>query len=973
MTFISGFSDGIFGGAKSIMSMYGMMQQAKITQRGIAAGDAVEAARQDDTDNTTANEKWEKDYAAGGGDPSDGATGNDAIDTTIDPKTGKEVPRKSGPADAKAAPDGKAAPDANRVEHPDSSRPKSTQGLDETLRKLRVGQRADATVTPREAAGGTALTTPAGNQQAIETGVAPASQREDREDTTTPPMSPRELAAARLTPKGNAPIAPSNLQTFDQPPQGLRVPPPQYGPASAPASGPEAAAPTQAAQAGPPPPIAAGDLSSWSARAAQKYGPKQPMSAGDIEQQANTPPAAVPPAAPGLGSRILSALNPIGSAQAATPAPAPAAAPSAPAPAPAPAAAPGAAPGAPTPAAAPGAPAPAGDANPERTPPPPAPTVASKQSVPQPSSGSLPPDVAGATVTLPVSKENQVAPGQTTPTAQSQQTPQSTIPPFNARPYMELAQRFPENKALVDRIGAEEGVTPARLALHWWMESRLKDTSGDGKAGERGVMQMMPGTQAQVDPKHTLDVSTKEGSLRLAARYIHGLDSEFRQDSPLSVGAYQGGAGSARAIMNGYGAQHPNTVKYMAESFPEQTINASNLIGNAKIDAAAAIKAGTEGGPDGFLHFISQSGDPGVGMTDKWRAAETALMTLAATKGDIEGMRHASDFVLQMSQQGSTTSLMNAYQAMQSGDGTTAAQQLARAYAFFPDGAMGRFGVDNKGQVFGQRVDENDPSQAIGGHFQITPESLLQKMQQTRDPAKFTQMIQEQQKQTQAIRFQQQHGAFYAQRTSNEADSIRLRHEDRQDTITQRDKAASEASAAKVEAAKTLADGKADAAALKAGAAPAGPDPQKVTGVDKEVTALYGKDHQNLDTAGQLLSPEKNALASQLHMDLRTNSIGHAITSPEANRLSVGLVNGTLTAAQGEDGRPAILRKGPDGKPTGAPMALISLASFHRLQEVRLPQGTSQALPIGPRPATVVSPNSSAMPSQGIPTNNAVR
>jgi hypothetical protein len=210
---------------------------------------------------------------------------------------------------------------------------------------------------------------------------------------------------------------------------------------------------------------------------------------------------------------------------------------------------------------------------------------------------------------------------------------------------------------------------------------------------------MMPTTQDSVDPKHQLDPNKLEDSLTMGARYIKLMDARFGQDTPTSIYAYQQGEGNAAKLASGE-APHPNGRSYLEKAYNGQAVPAAAFTGPINVDAKQAMQAGLQGGPDGLLTYIAQTGSPQQPLSDKWRAAEVSMLRVAAMSGDPSALRHTQDYLLQMSQQGHTTSIINAYQAMQAGDGATAAQQLARANAFFPRRQHGPF----RGRCVGQRV-----------------------------------------------------------------------------------------------------------------------------------------------------------------------------------------------------------------------------------------------------------------------------
>ena len=328
----------------------------------------------------------------------------------------------------------------------------------------------------------------------------------------------------------------------------------------------------------------------------------------------------------------------------------------------------------------------------------------------------------------PAAAPSQAVQTQPAPAAQSEATPPANRPLLDPRPYAKLAEEAPQYRAMVDQVAQETGVSPQRLAWHWYREGGFHTQVPDGKAGEQGPLQVLPSTARTVDPKGNLDPHDLQSSLRLAGRYIGQMDAKFGQDTPASVMAYQGGPGSVQAMAaNPARAEidHPNTVAYGRAAFPGFQINGSHASKGIDIDPKNLVDANTQGGPDGALRYLSQvSQQSGMPMTDVMKSAESALVAQAAARGDIAGMQHAKDYFLQMSHAGANSNLMAAHQALSAGDSQSAAGYLAKAHAFFPDGSYGKFGIDAKGNLYGQRFDEHNPGNPLGQAFQVKPQDI---------------------------------------------------------------------------------------------------------------------------------------------------------------------------------------------------------------------------------------------------------
>ncbi len=782
--------------------------------------------------------------------------------------------------------------------------------------------------------------------QPIQEGATAASPDTGGSDQP-PPVS------AGAIPTTSGPVA----DVSKLPPLAAKAPPAAPAP---PVSSQDAAAATDPLSAGdgpaPAAPAASGsspasgsalDWQGWAAggpvpTAAAPAAPAAPAASGPSPASGSTSPA------PSLGARILNAVNPVGTAGAATSSPLPAAA--------------------------------------QATSPPdlsvPAPSSALMQALRSPdrrtptslqdapgaagtSDAASPPELGPATMTLP----QQAAPGQAPDARTSNDVTTRTA--FDGRPYAALMAQAPAYAKMVDQAADKYGVTPARLALHWNNESSLNTAAPDSATGAQGPLQIQPATARYLDPTGARDPTKLPDALDLAAQNIHLADTRYGRDTPLSVAAYQGGNGSADAIAAGEGAHHPNTVAYMAKSFPGQTLGPDQLQPGHAMSPAGIVQAAQQGGPDGVLNFIARSGPAAAPLSDKWRQAESALMTAAAAKGDIAGMTHARDFVFQQLHQGNATSLINAYQALQAGDGVSAAQQLARANAFFPDGATSRFGTDNQGNVWMQRVDEHDPTKPLGPPAQVTAERLQTMLLQTQDPNEFARTLAEQQRQVAQIRLEQQHGAYYSQLAGVREYMADRQAQTQQAVARTRASALTAAAGIRAGASEYGADQRLQGASVRGGAldragaaAPPGVNGLKPNQIDSEATRFYGG--QDATPSGPM-QPEQAGLASEIHQELRANTPG--MTALGARSLTLGLLGGGNVLRPVGNGLYGVF---PRGAQSGQPSAVISGAVAQRFGRLMMPgglgtpgrPGSGGALGLGSTPpSTVVQPSRSALPS----------
>jgi len=102
--------------------------------------------------------------------------------------------------------------------------------------------------------------------------------------------------------------------------------------------------------------------------------------------------------------------------------------------------------------------------------------------------------------------------------------------------------------ATIEAAAAEFDVDPLLIWAIMRRESRF-DPGAFGYVGERGLMQILPSTQAWIAEQLEEDISpgdalTPEASIRMGAWFLHFLLDYFDEDLELTVTAYNGGAGS---------------------------------------------------------------------------------------------------------------------------------------------------------------------------------------------------------------------------------------------------------------------------------------------------------------------------------------------------------------------------------------------------------------------------------------------
>ena len=911
MSGFGGFSQGLFGGIGSVFQLYGMYQGIQQTSAQMEGAAQVKEAMEGDQGlyqegKHPAAQDMSSTATYGGPDTPDPTSTKKEVDTSkiadapkapaIKTLTGADLPAPQAPppvSDADFA-TGRANPmatppaniDRNGIATTTPSQPALTSEQQRGIAPLPV-VKPIVTYDPSQA------DTP------LARGVLP-------QPTTSPAraISPTQMATQDIPPGGYPTAAPTAVAAQ---PQSQPVSPPAPTPALQP---PQASAPLPAA----------------------------PVPQGPPEGPPPGPQAAAQPAQPpGAISRILSALNPIGSAQAAETAPA----------------APATVKGLPvaqqdtplTPAEQQEASRRRGQSNEEwlteqdRQGKPAATPAAGQTGItpatpPKPADTQPAPTQAGPVEVATAGKTGTVAPGQTTPSVQSESQPQVIKPKLWTRPYDVLREQRPDLADMVTRIADEHHVSPYRLAQHWYAESRLKTTSPVSYKGARGPMQVIDDTRKNVDPRGIYDPEKLEDSLHLGALVIYGADQKYGKDSMGSFLAYQGGEGSANAAarnLEEFKTTHPQGWAYLKDNFPGQEVTQNMFTHFGDAGDPARLVAAANGGPDAVLREIVTSGPQGMGMTDLWRRAQTTLVYAAAMKGDYAGIQHAQDFIYQMSHQGALANMAAAHQALMSGDVTGAASALAKAHAFFPDNSFGRFGVGGDGKLYGERFDEAT-GKPVGKRFEVTKEGLLYQMMSAHDPKEYVKQVQTQQKLVEDARY---HDLTIGK---DLAIAGQVSADKGLDRGQRRD-------ASELASETTL-----SAAALRAGGrAPAG-QTQELHTIGTDATKRYGSESPD--------TPENNAKLSPIYADLRRKAVLAGKNMPDAQadslakRLTQGPAGG-LRMRDNNDGTTGVYEKNSD-----TPIGHIDSGLARTLAGNKpvAQQGALNVSPIGSQPSAQQQP-----------------
>ena len=366
----------------------------------------------------------------------------------------------------------------------------------------------------------------------------------------------------------------------------------------------------------------------------------------------------------------------------------------------------------------------------------------------------------------------KVVPDQKGDTQQSEPTNTSYAPPVNPHPYAWLKANDPEKAALVDeavRLHGDGGtsVTADQLAAHWANESHFGYTSITSKDGAIGPLQILAATARQMDPHGQFDTTTVKGGLAVATLYLKHLavDEHLGVNSVATNFAYMRGpvaAREAQADLQTAMQKYPVAFKGLQSFYPDMKLTSDQFpgSGNGSSYRDNWQQIAQQDTPDGVLHMIATTGPTGLGMTDRWMQVEGAMVAAAIAHGNYDAVQHVTDWVAQMSHAGALSNLALASSMMQSGNMEGAAGALAKAHAFFPDGTYAQFGTDAKGRLVGRQFSEKDGT-PMGNAFLINNEQIMQQMLQLQNPRTYIQALQTYQKNNAEIEQTKAHAALY--------------------------------------------------------------------------------------------------------------------------------------------------------------------------------------------------------------------
>jgi hypothetical protein len=418
-------------------------------------------------------------------------------------------------------------------------------------------------------------------------------------------------------------------------------------------------------------------------------------------------------------------------------------------------------------------------------------------------------------------KGGDVAPGQQGDSQQSQPTNTAYAPPVNPSPWAWLQKNDPEGAQWVrDAVKAEGGgsVSEEQLAAHWYNESHFGRTSNNSYAGAMGPMQFMPPTYRDMDPHGQYDVHSAPDALKLGARYLKHLavDEHFGAGSFLTNYAYWRGPTAARALQADFDGTLRNQPKEVADDiarfYPGMKLSKDLAPGDGggqsyRDNYRDVAQAQT---PDEIMNIVATTGPTGMGMTDRWKQLEGAMVAAAIAHGNYDAVGHVTDWIAQVSHQGALSNLASAYTMLQQGNTQGAAGALARAHAFFPDGSYGRFGVSANGTLLAQQYDEKT-GLAMGKPFMINKDHIATQMMSLQNPRTFLDTVQKYEKTNSEIALANAHAHYYNEmpdmkQATLDAKAAQQREHDAAVSQRQADAAAYKAEVARVKDEKNAAE-----------------------------------------------------------------------------------------------------------------------------------------------------------------------
>ena len=483
---------------------------------------------------------------------------------------------------------------------------------------------------------------------------------------------------------------------------------------------------------------------------------------------------------------------------------------------------------------------------------------------------------------------------------QSQATPPLLAPNPDYGALRRAEQQHPDKLALMDKAIQAEGADGLNRAFvaatieresHW--QSGLTHGTGTNgvKTDAKGLMQVMPGTRDEIDPRHELNPLDDYDSMRLGIRYYKqlavGPNYNLGYNTVQSAFAYRAGAAHLPEVAakgwQGYIDSAPNNsvrlermsqVHDMETQFPGTTLTAAMVPGGTPehqpVDAQGLVQAYHQGGPDGALSQLQETGPAGLGDTDRWRGAQSALEHYLIISGQPEKAGMAAEWVAQVSHQGAVSHLLAADQALLGGDKETAINHILRSYAFYPDGAYARAGTDKNGDIWVYKIKDGGDGTPLGQPMKVTHELIAQTLIAMRNPQTYVETMDKHRKGNAEIDLHNAQTEWYKARPEIEA---------------MKDDTRKQIGEMRAENERQRATDRATAAAQRAGE-----HAEMDTHVQKEVGDLYKPENKAAE-----VSDEDWAKQSEIHLALRRPEIigGLGVSSETARQIAAGLANGT--------------------------------------------------------------------------------
>lgn len=429
-----------------------------------------------------------------------------------------------------------------------------------------------------------------------------------------------------------------------------------------------------------------------------------------------------------------------------------------------------------------------------------------------------PPAAQEGPVTV-VGVTGKVAPNQKGPSTQSEQTPLVLAPPINPGPWARAQRVHPDIAALITKNVAAHGggvVNEEEVAAVIDRESGWDPNADASKHKDmghgQGLMQIEPGTKQELDPNGQMDVWNPDHNIAMGVTYLKNLANSglgpHTVQTHLAYMRGRGGVDQAKAEgWDSYAKGHPIAASGVAGVFAPGTAINTSMFPSGKSDEGymrKVIQATHDEGPDGGLRVMGEMGPEGLPMDDRIRNLQADMEMWLIRTGHMDKVGMAAEWVAQWSHQGAVSHMIAADQALLSGNPELAIQHLMKGHAFFPDDTYARGGVDNKGNAWVYTIDK-DTHQPNGKPMMVTHEGLLGQIIAMRNPTTYTETLQKMQKTNAEIKLATSHAQYYADKPEVEAERERGRNQRAEDAIAARKEIADarNAAAAAKDASKT--------------------------------------------------------------------------------------------------------------------------------------------------------------------------